>query len=204
MGISQFIFVTLFLTSNVGTVPLGLISNAALVSMPSNMTMNGSTCDECKCKMFTSNNNVIFLSFNCFTLDSAQVTCQFFTTAIYLSNYSYSIVENSNSTFFFQHLDPNPTLATTVGTMTTSSSDVSSAGTFCFTSMRCEAEAFVLIVAFSSISTRSSSSENSSRNLDDCSVDDDDHRTERCRGRSVQYDCRWFYRGQQRSLCYIC
>ena len=133
MCIVHFIFVTLLSTSNVQTVLLGLIPNTSLIAMPSNMTINGSTCDECKCKMFTLSNNVTILSFNCFTIDSTQVNCQFFTSEAYLATNSHFVAKNSNSTFFFQQLSPDSRLPPTVEMITTRSSDVIS-GTFCFLS----------------------------------------------------------------------
>ena len=123
------IFATLFSIARAQAVPLGVIPNASLILMPSNMTMDGSTCHDCKCVMFTPTNNGTILSFNCVKIDSSRVTCQFFTTVAYLTTYSHQMVTNSSSIFFFRQLPPERSLQTTTKLTATSSSAVTS-GTF--------------------------------------------------------------------------
>lgn len=113
-------FMALFLIylatpSGIRGISLGFISNASLIIPFSNLTMNGSNCNECLCAMFVSVMNSSILSLNCFVKLNG-VTCQLFTNEIYLSSNSFRIATNSTSTFYFQQL---PQRTTTESVLTT-------------------------------------------------------------------------------------
>ena len=169
------ILATLFLIAAVHATPLGVIPNVSLILMTSNLTMNGSTCHDCKCVMFTPTNNGTILSFNCFTIESSRVNCQFFTAKAYQATYSHQMVTNSNSTFFFQQLPTESPLQTTTELTTTSSSMVAMSGTLGIPSVL---EFFIpLIRQTLSYHTRSHGDGNT--------IDHNYNTTRRCRDRLV-------------------
>jgi len=106
--------------ASVGSIYIGIIRNASLITNCSHLTMNVSTCNECSCTMLNLSQNVSILSLNCYVNSSSSVSCELFTAATYLSSCSYQMENNSNSTFYFQQLpSSNQSLTVTMTTIQT-------------------------------------------------------------------------------------
>ncbi len=102
------IIVLLAVNNAVRTMRIGIIRNASLILMPStNITMNGSTCNDCLCAMLMNNGNSSIISFNCDIKDIDDVVCQLFTMTNYQISSFYRIETNTNSTFYFLHIPFN-------------------------------------------------------------------------------------------------
>jgi hypothetical protein len=106
--------------TGVGSIRIGIIQNASLLTNCSHLTMNALTCNECSCTMLYSSKNVSILSLNCYVNNSSSVSCELFTAATYLSSCSYQMKNNSNSTFYFQQLpSSNPSATAAMATIQT-------------------------------------------------------------------------------------
>ena len=114
MRITFTIAVTLCAIVVAQAILLGVVPNASLIAVPSNITISQSTCHDCECAMLTLMNNLTILSFNCFTLIPTGVICQFFTSVTYLIPQSYQMVPNVSSTYYFLHLPPVNQIPTTM------------------------------------------------------------------------------------------
>jgi hypothetical protein len=103
--------------TSVGSIRVGIIQNASLLTNCPHLTMNASTCNECSCTMLYLSQNVSIVSLNCYVDSSSSVSCELFTAATYLSSCSYQIENNSNSTFYFQQLpSSNPSATAAMAT----------------------------------------------------------------------------------------
>ena len=100
---------------------VGLIRNVSLAILPfSNITMNASTCNECRCTMLKSIGNSSIVSFNCYEMNITSVVCQLFTKANYSLSFVNHIESNVYSTFYFLQLPSNnQSTMTTTNTITT-------------------------------------------------------------------------------------
>jgi hypothetical protein len=102
------IIVLLAVNNAVRTMRIGIIRNASLILMPSiNITMNGSTCNDCLCTMLMNTGNSSIVSFNCYIKAIDDVVCQLFTMTNYQISSIYHIETNMNSTFYFLYLSFN-------------------------------------------------------------------------------------------------
>ncbi len=112
------IIICFTIASRITAIRVGIIQNASIINLYSNLTMNASTCNECLCTMMTSTENLTILSFNCYTNNNSSVSCELFTTATYLSSSLYRMETNSSFTFYFQQLpsinQSETTAATTI------------------------------------------------------------------------------------------
>jgi len=106
--------------TSAGSIYVGIIRNASLITNCSHLTMNASTCNECSCTMLYLTQNVSILSLNCYVNNSSSVSCELFTAATYLSSCSYQMKNDSNSTFYFQQLPlSNQSTTTAMATIQT-------------------------------------------------------------------------------------
>lgn len=102
----------------IGAVPVGLIPNSSLALSSSNITIQQSSCKKCVCMMFNATSNITFQSLNCYVNDGNNVTCQMFTTDMYLNSSFFQIIGDARSTFYFRSL-PSINELTTASTITT-------------------------------------------------------------------------------------
>lgn len=68
--------------------------------------------------MFNATSNITFQSLNCYVNDGNNVTCQMFTTDMYLNSSFFQIIGDARSTFYFRSL-PSINELTTASTITT-------------------------------------------------------------------------------------
>lgn len=86
---------------------LGIIRNASLFLSPTlNNTIDGTTCQNCLCKILAETEGSLFTSFNCRIESINQVTCELFKLNNFITSSFYEIQTDQNSTFYFLELPP--------------------------------------------------------------------------------------------------
>jgi hypothetical protein len=124
MSSSKMMFFTLLIfcwimLNGFNAITVGVIHNASLTMLYSNITINASDCNKCLCVMLTSSMNLPIVSFNCFVNGTVGVNCQLFTNASYLGFDFSQIKINLNSTFYYRVLTLNNQSTTTLASVST-------------------------------------------------------------------------------------
>jgi hypothetical protein len=114
MKLFAMIIVYLAVNNPICAVRVGVIYNASLMMVSSsNITINGSTCNECVCAMLMSSGNSSIVSFNCYITNMTSVMCQLFTMINYQVSSIYQLQTDLNSIFYFLQLPLNNQSQTT-------------------------------------------------------------------------------------------